>query len=85
MGVGPDREVPELGALLAGGLGQLGAAMSGLHGEQSREGVEVALAVDIPDVATLPSLHDGDDLVAGCEAGEMTPEIGLGHGSQICG
>ena len=51
VGVGPDREVPELAALAAGGLGQLGAAVADLHGEQAGEAVEVAVALDVPDVA----------------------------------
>ena len=46
VGVGPEREVGQLGGLLGGGVGELVPAVSGLHHEQAGEAVQVALAVE---------------------------------------
>jgi len=80
MGVGPQREVGELGCLLGAGLGQLGPAVADLAREQSREAVEVPLAVLVPDVGTLASHHDGDLVVrvVGTLAREVHPQVPLG-------
>ena len=46
MGVGPEREEGELGCLLRGGLGELGATVPGLYDEQAGQPVDVLVAVE---------------------------------------
>ena len=74
--VGPQREERELTRLLACGLGQLRAAVPGLHHEESGEPVEVALAVAVPDVRPLAA-HDHRNLLVLVrrEPGEVHPQI----------
>ena len=57
VGVRPEREVGQLAGLLGGRLGQLGAAVAGVHHEQPGEPVQVAPAVLVPDVRALAA-HD---------------------------
>ena len=59
VGVGPEREVGQRPGLLGACLGELGAAVADLGGEQSGEAVEVALAVLVPDVGALAPHDDG--------------------------
>ena len=83
--VGPQREERELLGLLGGSLGQLGAAVPGLHDEQPGQPVEVALALVVPDVGTLTSRDDGDvGLGVRRHPGEVHPEVvarRAGHGA----
>ena len=78
VGERPDGEVGQLLALLAGGLGDLLAAVADLHGEQAGEAVEVALAVLVVDVAAFAA-GDHRHVVAGerAEAGEVHPQMTL--------
>ena len=64
VGVAPDREVGEGAGLAGGGLGQLGAAVADLAGEQPGQAVEVALAVLVVDPDALTADDDRD--VARC-------------------
>jgi hypothetical protein len=86
VGVGPDREVGEGCRLCAGRLGQFGAAVADLHGEQAAEPVEVPPPVLVPDVAALTPLDDLEALaLARRERGEVTPEVGGGEVLQLGG
>ena len=78
VGVGPQREVGQLAAWRAGGLGQLGPPVAGLHGEQAGQAVEVALAVAVPHVAALAPLDDGDAVGARGQPGEVAPQVVAG-------
>ena len=60
VGVGPDGEVGELLGLFGHDLGELVAAVAGLHREETGEAIEVALAVGVPDVAAIATVDDGD-------------------------
>ena len=79
VGVGPDREVGQLVCLLAGRLGQLGAAVADLDGEQAREAVEVAPPVLVPHVAAVAPLDDLELVTVTIgERREVSPEVGGG-------
>src|SRR5690606_8699723 len=76
VGVGPEREVRQLLRLLGGGLGQLGASVTDLDDEETRQSVEVALAVDVVDVGALTADDGGDlGLLVGAVPGEVQPQV----------
>ncbi len=78
MRVGPQREERELLGLLGGGLGELDAAVADLDHEQTRQTVEVTLAVDVVDVRALTSDdHRHVRPVVSAVTGEVHPEIVL--------
>jgi hypothetical protein len=77
MGVAPYREVGQGGGLSGRGLGQLGAAVADLAGEQPGQPVEVALAVLVVDVDALSS-HDDRNLIGVRHAGEVHPQVAMG-------
>jgi hypothetical protein len=85
VGERPDREVGERLGLVAGGLGQLTAAVPDLHREQAGQPVEIALARLVVDVAALAA---GDDRYVagrvGAESGEVHPEMTLGVIGERC-
>ena len=85
MRVVPDREVRELFRLLAGGLGELVAAMAHLHGEQARQPVEQSLAGSVPHVATLAPRDDVDRMgvVVATEPREVHPQMTAGELTQF--
>ena len=76
--VAPVRVEAELAGLARRRLAQLGPAVAGVHAEESREAVEVALAVLVEHVTALAA-HDDRHLVVGVGAhpGEMHPEVAL--------
>src|SRR5262249_18156907 len=79
MGVAPDRDEVELPHLLCHRVAQLGASVAGVDAEESREAVEIAVAVVIPDVATLAA-DDDRHLMLGAEGAhprEVHPEVAL--------
>lgn len=76
VGVGPDREERQLLRLLGGRLGELLAAVTGLHHEQARQAVEVAPALVVPDVGALTADDGGDGRVlVRRHAGEVHPQV----------
>jgi hypothetical protein len=92
VGVGPEGEVAELGGLGARRVGQLLAAVAGLHDEEAGQAVEVPPAVAVPDVGALPALDDRE--ARACfprQAREVQPEVvgrgrrqlGAGHRHQV--
>jgi betaine-aldehyde dehydrogenase len=77
--VGPEREERELGCLLGGRLGQLGATVPDLDDEQPGQPVEVLLPRRVVDVGAVTA----DDrrhvvLLVRRVAGEVHPEVVLG-------
>ena len=84
--VGPEREVGQLGRLLGGGLGQLGAAVPDHRDEQARQAVEVPLALVVVDVRA-GAAHDHRDVgvVVGRHPGEVHPQVLLGGFLQLFG
>ena len=74
--VGPQREVPELGRLLVGGLRELHPSVSDLDHEESREPVQVLLTGRIPDARALPPNDRRYATVGvGTHAAEVHPEV----------
>ncbi len=82
--VGPEREERQLAGLPVGSLSQLDATVAGVDDEQPGQAVQVALAVDVPDVGAV-ALDDGRNrrLGVGREPGEVHPEVVAGLGGQI--
>ena len=79
VGEGPYGEVAERLGLASGGLAEFGTTVAGLHGEQTGETVEVALAVLIPHIAALAAGNDRHLAVGErTEAGEVHPQVTLG-------
>jgi hypothetical protein len=60
MGVGPQGEVGQRLGLLGHGVGDRTPSMTGVHGVQPGQAVEVPLAVGIPDITALTSIDDGN-------------------------
>ena len=85
--VGPQREVGELGHLLGRSVGDLLAAVAGLHGEQAREPVEVAIALIVEDVGAVAAHDDGDvpAVLVGRVTGEVHPEVIARHVGEAIG
>jgi hypothetical protein len=77
VGVAPVRIEAKLPALLRGRLGDLGAAVAGVHTEERGEPVEVALVVLVVDVRALTAHDDGDLVLVVVRAhpGEVHPEM----------
>ena len=80
VGVGPQREVGELGGLPGARLGHLGPAVPDLADEQARQPVQVALAPGVVDVLA-GSPHDRRHVGAGVggHPGEVQPEVAVGR------
>ncbi len=79
VGVAPDRDEVELADLRRHRLAELGAPVTRVDAEESREAVQVAVAVVVPDVATLAA-DDDRDLVLRAERAhlrEVHPEMAL--------
>ena len=74
MGVGPEREVVQLGHLLVGSVRELLATVPHVAEEEARQTVEVAPAVRIEDVAALAA-HDHRHLGARAQLREVHPEV----------
>ena len=84
VGERPDREVAERLGLTRRGLAELGAAVADLHREQSRQPVEISLAVLVPHVAALATRDDRHLGVGECaEAGEVHPQVTSGEFGQV--
>ena len=77
--VAPVDVETELARLLGSRLAQFGAPVAGIHAEQRRKAVEVALAVLVVDVAPFAA-HDDRHLVVGVGAHprEVHPQMPLG-------
>ena len=76
VGVGPDREVGQLAGLFGGGVGQLVAAVPGLHDEQAGQTVEVPPAVGVVDVRAVAARDDRYRRVrVGRQPREVHPEV----------
>ena len=74
----PDGEVGQFLGLRRGGRCELLAPVSGLHGEQPGQAVEVAIALVVPDVGALASDDHGDmtrAVVVVRVAGEVHPQV----------
>ena len=86
VGVAPHREVGQLRGLARRRLGQLGAPVPDLAGEQPRQPVEVPLAVLVVDPHPLTP-HDGRDLLVHVrrQAGEVHPQVAVGFGLERLG
>jgi len=80
MRIGPVGEEPELSGLVGAGLSDVGPTVADVHAEQSRESIEVAVAVLVVDLATLAP-HDDRDLVIGVgrHPREMHPQMAPGQ------
>ena len=78
--VGPDREVLERLGLRARGLGELGAPVPDLHGEQPRQAVEQPVAGRVPHVAALAARDDVHRRVGAvrAEPAEVHPQVPVG-------
>lgn len=81
-GVGPQREEGQRFGLLGGGLREFGAAVAGLHDEQPRQSIEVAVAAVVPDCDALTAGDDGRR-DPGAVTGEMPPQVAVGLGGQF--
>src|SRR5215207_4856774 len=76
MRIGPDRKEGELARLRSRGLHQLDAPVSGLHGEQAGETIEIPATIDIPDVRALAAFDDRHRLSGEAgHPGEVHPQV----------
>jgi hypothetical protein len=76
MRIGPVGEEPEFPRLVRARLGNVSATVPDVHAEQRGEPVEVAVAVLVVDVATLPANDDRDVLVVvGSHPREVHPQM----------
>ena len=76
VGVGPQRHEGQLGGLLGGRLGDVGAAVAELVDEQAGQAVEVALALRVVQVGALTAHDDGHlALLVDGVAGEVQPQV----------
>ena len=75
--VGPNGEVRHLLGLFAGRLGEFDTAMSDLDGEQPGETVEVTVALVVPDVAAIATLHDPHRVNSAADRGEVHPQVAV--------
>ena len=85
--IAPVRVEGKLAQLRGGGLADLVAeAVADVDGEKARERVEIALAVDVLEVAAVPA-HDDRDVLARVarHAREMQPEVFPGGLLQLGG
>src|SRR5262249_22508533 len=80
--VRPQGEERKLFRLPCGRLGQLSPAVADLHGEQTRQPVQVALAFAVPDPDALAADHDGRS-DAGAMSGEVAPQVAIRLGRQV--
>ena len=79
VGVGPQGEVGQRAGLLRSRLGQLGAPVAQLRGEEAGQTIQVALAVLVPHVGTLAAHHHRDLVgLVGAHAAEVHPEVATG-------
>ena len=85
--VGPVGEEPELLGLVGAGLRDVGAAVADVDAEQRAEPVEVAVAVLVPDVATLAAdqHRDVSALLVRAHARVVQPQVALGQLLQVPG
>ena len=84
VGVGPQGEVGQRAGLLGARLGELGAPVAQLRGEQPGQPVEVALAVLVPHVRALAAHHDRDLVgLVGPHAAEVHPQVATGLLAQV--
>jgi hypothetical protein len=79
VGVGPQREVGELGRLPRAGLGDLLAAVADLAHEQAGQPVQVSPPVLVEDVGTRAADDHGDfGLGVAGHSREVQPQVALG-------
>ena len=81
MGVGPVGEEAELLRLVGACLGDVGAAVTDVDAVERAEAVDVAVAVVVPDVATVAADDDRDLFAALIRAhpAEVQPEVPVGE------
>ncbi len=77
VGVAPHREVRELARLFRGGLRDLGAAVTDLADEQSREAVEILLAAVVVHPRAFAA-HDHRHVAVVGHAREVHPQMAAG-------